>query len=186
MFLQETKTKRGGKTYISYLVRESFRTANGPRGRTICNLTHLPKEVRDLVGQALRGAALVPLEKLEVNNIHSCGGCVVLEEAARRYALPELLAPLSQRNAALVQAMVFGGLLFPPSMAPGAVRPCGPGSGAARIGWGVAAGVRAADPSAAWGCAGDHAVPDLAIRGAAGDGCAGNGRRRHPSAADPQ
>ena len=118
MFLQETKTKRGGKTYISYLVRESFRTANGPRGRTICNLTHLPKEVRDMVGQALRGAALVPLEKLEVNNIHSCGGCVVLEDAARRYALADLLAPLSQRNAALVQAMIFGGLLFPPSMAP--------------------------------------------------------------------
>ena len=62
MFLQETKTKRGGKTYISYLVRESFRTADGPRGRTICNLTHLPKEVREMVGHALRGTALVPIE----------------------------------------------------------------------------------------------------------------------------
>lgn len=118
MFLQETKTKRGGKTYISYLVRESFRTANGPRGRTICNLTHLPKEVRDMVGQALRGESLVPLDRLEVNNIHSFGGCVVLEDAARRYDLPALLAPLNQRGGALVHAMIFGGLLFPPSVAP--------------------------------------------------------------------
>ncbi len=118
MFLQETKTKRGGKTYISYLVRESFRTPNGPRGRTVCNLTHLPKEVRDMVGQALKGEALVPLERIEINNIHGFGGCVVLEEAARRHGLPELLAPLSARNAALVHAMIFGGLLFPPSVAP--------------------------------------------------------------------
>jgi hypothetical protein len=118
VFLQETKTKRGGKTYISYLVRESFRTANGPRGRTICNLTHLPKEVRELVAQALRGQALVPLERLEVNNIHSFGGCVVLDDASRRYALPDLLAPLSPRSSSLVRAMIFGGLLNAPSVAP--------------------------------------------------------------------
>ncbi|MGA3170408.1 MAG: hypothetical protein ABSE62_05290 [Chthoniobacteraceae bacterium] len=118
MFLQETKTKRGGKTYISYLVRESFRTADGPRGRTVCNLTHLPKEVRDMVGQALRGAALVPLGSLEVNNAHGYGGCVALEDAARRYGIPALLAPLSPRSGALVQAMIFGGLLFAPSIAP--------------------------------------------------------------------
>ncbi|HEX4085494.1 MAG TPA: hypothetical protein VHY22_11320 [Chthoniobacteraceae bacterium] len=118
MFLQETKTKRGGKTYISYLVRESFRTANGPRGRTICNLTHLPKEVRDMVGHALRGEALVPLERLQVNNIHSFGGCVVLEDAARRHHLAEVLSPLGRRNASLIHALIFGGLLFPPSVAP--------------------------------------------------------------------
>jgi len=118
MFLQETKTKRGGKTYVSYLVRESFRTANGPRGRTICNLTHLPKEVRDMVRQALRGKSLVPVDRLEVNNIHSFGGCVVLEDAARRYRLPESLAPLAPRSGALVRAMIFGGLLTAPSVAP--------------------------------------------------------------------
>jgi hypothetical protein len=118
LFLQETKTKRGGKTYVSYLVRESFRTANGPRGRTICNLTHLPKEVRDMVAHALKGESLVPLEKLEVNNIHSFGGCAVLEDAARRYSLDQLLAPLSPRSASLIRAMIFGGLLCPPSVAP--------------------------------------------------------------------
>ena len=118
MFLQETKTKRGGKTYISYLVRESFRTANGPRGRTICNLTHLPKEVRDMVARALKGELLVPINHLEVNNIHSFGGCVVLDDAARRHGIPDFLAPLDARNAALVRAMIFGGLLNTPSVAP--------------------------------------------------------------------
>ncbi len=70
------------------------------------------------MGQALKGAALVPLDKLEVNNIHSFGGCVVLEDAGRRYSLPELLAPLTQRSGSLVHALIFGGLLFPPSVAP--------------------------------------------------------------------
>lgn len=71
-----------------------------------------------MVGQALKGEAMVPLERLEVNNIHSCGGCVVLEDASRRYELAEILAPLSARNGSLVRAMVFGGLLTAPSVAP--------------------------------------------------------------------
>lgn len=71
-----------------------------------------------MVGHALKGESLVPLEKLEVNNIHSVGGCVVLDDAARRYRLPALLSPLPPRSAALVQAMIFGGLLYPPSVAP--------------------------------------------------------------------
>ena len=71
-----------------------------------------------MVAHALRGESLVPLDRLEVNNIHCFGGCVVLEEAARRYGLAELLAPLAPRSGALVRAMIFGGLLNPPSVAP--------------------------------------------------------------------
>ena len=58
------------------------------------------------------------MDRLEVNNVHSFGGCVVLEDTAHRHGLAELLAPLSPRSASLVQAMIFGGLLFPPSLAP--------------------------------------------------------------------
>jgi hypothetical protein len=61
---------------------------------------------------------MVPLARLEVNNIHSCGGCVVLEDAAQRYRVLEWLAALEPRNAALVRAMIFGGLLTAPSVAP--------------------------------------------------------------------
>ncbi len=71
-----------------------------------------------MVGQALKGQSLVPLDRLEVNNIHSCGGCVVLEDAARRYEVAEWLSPLEPRSGALVRAMIFGGLLTAPSVAP--------------------------------------------------------------------
>jgi hypothetical protein len=74
--------------------------------------------VRELVAQALRGQSLVPLDRLEVNNAHSFGGCVVLDDASRRYALPDLLAPLTPRSSSLVRAMIFGGLLNAASVAP--------------------------------------------------------------------
>jgi hypothetical protein len=44
MFVQATKSRRQDKTYVSYLVRESFRTSQGPRSRTVCNISALPVE----------------------------------------------------------------------------------------------------------------------------------------------
>ena len=57
MFVQATKSRRQNKTYVSYLVRESFRTSEGPRSRTVCNisalplLTQIPPELNTLLGQ---------------------------------------------------------------------------------------------------------------------------------------
>ena len=42
MFVQATKSTRSHKTYLTYLVRQSFRTPKGPRSRTLCNITALP------------------------------------------------------------------------------------------------------------------------------------------------
>jgi len=45
VFVQITKSSRqSGKTYLSYLVRESFRTDDGPRSRTVCNISDLPPD----------------------------------------------------------------------------------------------------------------------------------------------
>jgi hypothetical protein len=62
MFDQATKSRRQNKTYVSFLVRESFRTAQGPRSRTVCNISALPPEVRDLISAALSGKTFVALE----------------------------------------------------------------------------------------------------------------------------
>src|SRR5437879_6722963 len=58
MFVQVTKCKHGSVTYFTYLVRESFRTPKGPRSRTICNITALPPETRELISQSLQGRQL--------------------------------------------------------------------------------------------------------------------------------
>ena len=74
MFVQTTTCKRGKATYLTYLVRESFRTPQGPRSRTLCNITALPPQTRQLIAQSLRGRNLVDLENLELSEALSFGG----------------------------------------------------------------------------------------------------------------
>lgn len=114
MFVQTTKSGRGDKKYVSYLVRESFRTPQGPRSRTVCNITGLPPEVRDLVAEALRGKAMVPVGQLQLDNALSFGGLAVLRDAWERFGLDAVLQDIpSKRDRSLIQAMVFSRLLFP-------------------------------------------------------------------------
>ncbi|HEY0793922.1 MAG TPA: IS1634 family transposase [Chthoniobacterales bacterium] len=114
MFVQATKSKRGNKTYVSYLVREAFRTPAGPRSRTVCNITALPPDVRALLTASLAGKPCVPLEGLELSSALNYGGLAVLRDAWARFGLEKVLAALPDaRSRALVQAMIFGRVLSP-------------------------------------------------------------------------
>ena len=79
MFVQATKSKRKGKTYVTYLVRESFRTADGPRSRTVCNITDLPPALRDLIAAGLRGQNFLPAEQAQLEAALDYGGLAVLQ-----------------------------------------------------------------------------------------------------------
>ena len=114
MFVQATKSTRAGKTYLTYLVRESFRTAQGPRSRTLCNITSLPAAVREIIAASLRGQSFLPAQDLELHCALDYGGLAVLTDAWQRYGLDPLLAGLgTQRQQGLLKAMVLGRLLFP-------------------------------------------------------------------------
>src|ERR1035438_6885444 len=114
MFVQATKSTRAGKTYLTYLVRESFRTANGPRSRTLSNITSLPPDVHELIAASLRGQSFLPVEGLELHGALDYGGLAVLAEAWQRYGLDALLACLgTPRQQGLLKAMILGRLLFP-------------------------------------------------------------------------
>ena len=91
MFVQATESRRQNKTYVSYLVRESFRTSQGPRSRTVCNISALPPQVRELVAAALSGQTLVALEQIELSHALDYGGLAVLREAWQRLGLEKLL-----------------------------------------------------------------------------------------------
>src|ERR1700674_1143599 len=114
MFVQATKSKRQNKTYVSYLVRESFRTSQGPRSRTVCNISALPPEVRELVSAALSGKTYVALEQIEFSSARDYGGLAVLRDAWQRFGLEKLFfdVPMA-RQRRLLQAMIFGRILFP-------------------------------------------------------------------------
>jgi len=114
MFVQATKSKRNGKTYVTFLVRESFRTDQGPRSRTVCNITRLPEEVRRLIAASLKGQPVVPVAELKLTGTQDYGGLAVLHDAWRRFGLDRLLSHLgTARQQGLLKAMVLGRILFP-------------------------------------------------------------------------
>lgn len=114
MFVQATKSKRAGKTYVSYLVRESFRTAQGPRSRTISNISGLPGHLRELITASLRGESFLPTQDLQLHSALDYGGLAVLADAWQRFGLDRFLGGLgTARQQRLLQAMVFSRLLFP-------------------------------------------------------------------------
>lgn len=114
MFLQATRSRRKKKTYISWLVRESFRTHQGPRSRTVCNISGLPEAVRRLVSDVLQGKTMVDFDELDLSSALDYGGMAVLRDAWQRFGLDRFLADIpSARDRGLLQAMIFARLLFP-------------------------------------------------------------------------
>jgi hypothetical protein len=115
VFVQATTSKRkNGKTYVSYLVRESFRTPEGPRSRTVCNITDLPAATRDLIIASLKGQALLAVDQVQLQDALDYGGLAVLNDAWSRFRLGELFSGIgSVRQRGLLQAVIYSRLLFP-------------------------------------------------------------------------
>src|SRR5881394_447176 len=114
MFVQVTQCKHGSATYFTYLVRESFRTPKGPRSRTICNITALPPETRELISQSLQGRSFVAAESLQLTEAWNCGGLVVLHQAWEEFGWRAIFDFVADaRMAGLLKAMTLGRILFP-------------------------------------------------------------------------
>jgi len=115
VFVQATKSTRAdGKSYVSYLVRESFRTPDGPRSRTVCNISGLPPQTRDLIAASLKGESPVPSAQIQLETALDYGGLAVLNDAWSRCRLDELLAGIGTvRQRGLLQAIIYSRLLFP-------------------------------------------------------------------------
>lgn len=114
MFVQATQSRRGDKIYLTYLVRESFRTSKGPRSRTVCNISALPPPVRQLITEALAGQRFLCVDSLQLQQALDYGGLAVLTEAWQQLGLDRLFAQIgSARQRSLLQALIFSRLLFP-------------------------------------------------------------------------
>jgi transposase len=115
VFVQTTTSSRqGGKTYHSILVRESFRTPDGPRSRTVCNITNLPPATRELIADSLKGKDFLPAAEVALHEALDYGGLAVLNDAWTRLRLDELFATIgSERQRGLLKAVIYSRLLFP-------------------------------------------------------------------------
>jgi len=115
VFVQTTTSKRkNGKTYVSYLVRESFRTPQGPRSRTVCNITDLPPDTRQLIAASLQGQSFVPAQAVQLHEALDYGGLAVLNHTWERFEMDRLLTAMgSSRQQKLLKALIYARLLFP-------------------------------------------------------------------------
>jgi len=115
VFVQATTSHRqNGKTYVSYLIRESFRTPDGPRSRTVCNITDLPVPTRDLIVASLKGQNFLAADQVQLHEALDYGGLAVLNDAWSRFRLGGLFQGIdSPRQRGLLQAVLYSRLLFP-------------------------------------------------------------------------
>lgn len=116
MYVQEIHSKKNGTTYTTILIRESFRTAQGPRTRTVCNISDLSESVRRVIAESLKGNRMVNALELELESALDYGGLAVLKSAWDRFGLERVLSSVpDKRDRGLLKAMIFSRLLFPSS-----------------------------------------------------------------------
>ncbi len=114
MFVELIKSKaKSGKVYETWLVRESIRTPDGPRSRTLCHITALPPDTRQLVAASLKGLTLVAPDSAALHHALDFGGLAVLRDAWFRFGLQEFFAGIAPSHASRLQAIIFSRLLFP-------------------------------------------------------------------------
>ena len=114
MFVETIKSKSAkGKIYETYLVRESVRTPQGPRSRTLCNISKLPAEIRNIITHSLKGGSFIDPNTAKLLDASDFGGIAVLRDAWKRFGLESLFTSIPSVHSARLQAMIFSRLLFP-------------------------------------------------------------------------
>ena len=106
--------KHNGKTYISYLLRRSYRKNGKVLHEQLGNLSHLPVHVIDIIDRSLKGEHFVPANQtFRILESKPHGHVEVVLEAIRRLGLDSVIASKPSRQRDLVLAMIVQQVLFP-------------------------------------------------------------------------
>jgi len=106
--------KRGGRTYVSYLLRQSYRADGKVKHRTLANLSHLPEPLIDLIRRSLRGEVFQSAhEAVRTLSSKPHGHAEAISIAFERLGLDSLLASRPSRQRSLILALIAQRLLFP-------------------------------------------------------------------------
>lgn len=115
MYVAENFSTIKGRTYKSVLLMESYRSAKGPRRRTLANLSGLPEDLVGLVRSYCQGETLGRVKTLQVEA--SCGfaGLAVVDHYWRKYGLEGVLKAVGEQWISRLKAMVWHRLFEPSS-----------------------------------------------------------------------
>jgi transposase len=114
MHVATIKRKHGSRTYVSHLLRQSYREEGKVKHRTLANLSHLPEKVIDLVRRSLQGEDFLPAsETVQTLASKPHGHVEAILTTFGRLDLEGLLASRASRQRSLVLALIAQRLLFP-------------------------------------------------------------------------
>jgi transposase len=108
--------KHRGKTYVSHLLRHSYRDGDRVCHRTLANLSHLPPQTLELVRRSLKGETFVSAQDaFRITQSQAHGHVHAVLGTLRQLDLDTLLAARPSRSRNLVVALIVARLLFPAS-----------------------------------------------------------------------
>ena len=89
-----------GKTYVSTLLRTSFRQDGKVKHRTLGNLSHLPDQLIDIIRRALQGEAFTAApELIQTHDTRPHGHVQVVLGVIRKLGLDTFIARHAERVA---------------------------------------------------------------------------------------
>lgn len=116
MHVAKIVRRHGGRTYVSYLLRRSYRIGAQVKHQTLANLSHLPAGLIDLIRRSLQGEQFVAVqEAFRITRSRPHGHVQAVLGTIRRLGLDTLLAARPSRQRNLVVAALAERLLFPSS-----------------------------------------------------------------------
>jgi transposase len=114
MHVAKIVRKHRGKTYVSQLLRQSFREDGKVKHRTLGNLSHLPPRLLDIIQRSLRGEEFVsPRDAFRTTASKPHGHVEAILTTCRKLDLENLLAAKPSRQRSLVLALLVQRLLCP-------------------------------------------------------------------------
>jgi len=114
MHVAKIERKHGGRTYVSYLLRQSYRADGKVKHRTLANLSHLPEPLIDLIRRSLQGETFLGSDKA-VRTVASKphGHVEAILTTCVKLDLENVLGSKPSRQRSLILALIVQRLLFP-------------------------------------------------------------------------
>jgi transposase len=114
MHVAKIERKHGDRTYVSYLLRQSYREDGKVKHRTLSNLSRLPEHLIDVIRRSLQGETFVSGdEAIRTLDSKPHGHVEAVLTAFDRLGLAGVLASRASRQRALILALIAQRLLFP-------------------------------------------------------------------------
>jgi transposase len=114
MHVAKIERKHGGRSYVSHLLRQSYRHDGKVKHRTLANLSHLPGCLLDLVRRSLQGEVFLSAdESVRTLATKPHGHVEAVLATCRQLDLENLLGSKPSRQRSVVVALLVQRLLAP-------------------------------------------------------------------------